>query len=250
MQPGPCAGAPRQADATGRRRRLAGGIACLLTALANIAIAQPIPEYPRIDGDEARYSLAVVEVLEEDYLPPFPECGNPDVVCMDPPPTWFRGRVLAPVHGDAPSAEFIAATTNHMGPGLGPEEGAEPVPRLMVLMSDGRSMVMPRYASGELHRDASGGFHLVIWDDFVHGWLPCGATAAIAPISDETLARAAAVPRERFWTGQEGLDSAFVRERDGMVIPRFSIPITQLRAWLAQATSLPADLSCRSEGED
>ena len=232
-----------------RGRAPAAAIGALSAGLA-AANAPPIPEYPQIDETRARHALAVVEVLEEDYLPPFPECASADVICMDPPPTWFRGRVLAPVHGDVPAAEFIAATTSHMGPGLGPDEGAAPVPRLMVLLTDGRGMVMPRYADAELERDSSGAFHLPVWDDYTIWWLPCGVTEVITPVTDDSLARAASVAREDYWPGRDGLDATLVREQDGRVMPRHSIPIHRLREWLARAEDVPPDLRCRTGDED
>jgi hypothetical protein len=219
----------------------------LLLALA--APPPPMPHYPDLDQDKITSRLVVVEVVEQDYLPTFDACDQPDVVCMDPPPTWFRARLLEQVHGDAPPAEFFAATTSHYGPTLRPDEGRAPSPLLMVLASDGQHLVMPRYSNAPVFRDSIGEFHLVVQDEDMPRWLPCGVSVLVAPINDDALAKSAAVSLVDQPRYDDGWDAEFFRVDKTHAYPRFSIPVRHLSQWLAAGNG-SKDLRCNDEDED
>lgn len=216
--------------------------------LASAVSAHPMPQYPQLDEDKVTGVLVVVEVLEQDYLPAFDACDQPDVVCMDPPPTWFRARRLEQVHGLALPTEFFAATTSHSGATLRPEPGKPPAPVLMVLASDGKQQVMPRYSSAPVFRDSIGDFHLIVVDEDLPRWLPCGLSALVAPISDDALAKSAAWNLGDQPRYDDDWDAQYFRLDKTYAYPRFSIPVRHLSEWLA-ARGVPKDLSCRDEDE-
>ncbi len=225
-----------------------GSILTLSLMLASAATAPPFPGFPQLDEDRVTSLLVVAEVVEQDYLPSFDACGQPDVVCMDPPPTWFRAKLLERVHGDAPPVVFFAATTSHYGPTLRPAEGEPPVPMLMVLASDGDSLVMPRYSNANVFRDSLGAFHLVVGDEDTVSWLPCGISALVSPINDDALAKSAALSLADHPRYDEGWDPAFFRVDQTHAYPRFSIPVAHLAEWLS-AGNATTDLRC-SDGAD
>lgn len=220
-------------------------LAPLLLA-AGLAHAGPPAAYPEIDEATATYRLAVVELEAQGELPQFAQCESPDVLCMDPPPTWFRARVLGTLHGPSLPPRIHGATTSHYGPMpmASPQYGK---PRLMLLMSDGDRHVMMRYANGFLGEDRGGFLHLVLVDAQPIWWLPCGATDLKQPIHDPGLAHASRIPMEHYqqrFADQHG--AAYVL-RGRHAYPRHSIPMAKLAAWLARRQDLPANLQCRPQ---
>ena len=151
----------------------------------------------QIDAATATYRLAVVELEAQGELPQFAECKMPEVLCMDPAPTWFRARVLDTLHGPSLPPRFHGATTSHYGPMqmASPQYGK---PRLMLLMSDGDRHVMLRYANGFLAEDRQGFLHLVLVNSRPVWWLPCGAMDLKEPIHDAALAHASRTPLEHY----------------------------------------------------
>ena len=117
-------------------------IVLALLAAQTVAFATPPEEYPEIDTTTARTVLAVVEVRETGYLPEFPVCGDPGVWCLHSP-SWFRADVRTVVHGEALPPQIYAATTSHYGPVAEEEDFGKPM--LMLLRTDGESLVMVRY---------------------------------------------------------------------------------------------------------
>ena len=223
-------------------------LAPLLVA-AGLAHPGPPTVYPEIDPATATYRLAVVELEAQGALPQFAECSSPDVLCMDPPPTWFRARVLDTLHGPSLPPRIHGATTSHYGlmQMASPQYGKA---RLMLLMSDGDRHVMPRYANGFLAEDRDGFLHLVLADPRPVWWLPCGAMDLEEPIHDAALARASRTPLEdyqRFFASEHG--AAYV-VRGRHAYPRHSLPMAKLAAWLARQRDLPANLQCRPLAAD
>lgn len=210
------------------------------------AVAPPFPAYPDLDEATTRQVLVVAEVIEQQYLPDFPECARKDVLCMDPPPTWFRARVLQRVHADAPAVEFFAATTDHFGIRLLPPEGEAPSPRLMVLATDGRGMLMPRYANAVVARDSHGDFHLVMQDDDTVPWLPCDLWDLAQPIDDAGLVRSAAVDRSEY-AEDKSWDPEFFTVDSSFAHPRFSVPVSRLAQLVANRGGA-GDIGCRDDG--
>jgi hypothetical protein len=218
-----------------------------LLLAAGLAQAGPPTAYPEIDPATATYRLAVVELEAQGELPQFAHCKMPEVLCMDPAPTWFRARVLETLHGPSLPPRIHAATTSHYGPMqvASPQYGK---PRLMLLMSDGDRHVMPRYANGFLAEDREGFLHLVLVHPRPVWWLPCGAMALKEPIHDAALAHASRIPLEHYQQFHAETNSASYALRGGNAYPRYSLPIAKLAAWLARQDALPPTLQCPPEG--
>lgn len=229
-----------------RLTRLA--LAPLLLA-AGLAHAGPPTAYPEIDLATATYRLAVVELEDQGELPQFAHCKMPEVLCMDPAPTWFRARVLDTLYGPSLPARIHGATTSHYGPMqmASPQYGK---PRLMLLMSDGDRHVMLRYANGFLAEDRSGFLHLVLVHPRPVWWLPCAAMDLKEPIHDAALARASRIPVEHYEQFHAPDDSAAYALRGRHAYPRHSIPMARLAAWLARQPDLPANLQCPPQAAD
>ena len=220
-------------------------LAPLLLA-AGLAHAGPPTAYPEIDEATATYRLAVVELETQGELPQFAHCKMPEVLCMDPAPTWFRARVLDTLHGPSLPPRFHGATTSHYGPMqmASPQYGK---PRLMLLMSDGDRHVMLRYANGFLAEDRQGFLHLVLVNSRPVWWLPCAAMDLKEPIHDAALAHASRTPLEHYREYMADEDRAEYRVRGHHAYPRHSIPMAKLAAWLARQPDLPANLQCKPQ---
>lgn len=216
---------------------------------AGLAHAGPPAAYPEIDEATATYRLAVVELEAQGELPQFAQCKSPDVLCMDPPPTWFRARVLDTLHGPSLPPRIHGATTSHYGPMqmASPQYGK---PRLMLLKSDGDRHVMMRYANGFLAEDRAGFLHLVLVNTQPIWWLPCGAMGLKEPIHDPDLARASRTPLEHYREYFANEYSADYTLRGRHAYPRYSIPMAKLATWLSHGRKLPANLQCRPEAAD
>lgn len=225
-----------------RTTRVRRTLAPLLLA-AGLAHAGPPAAYPEIDDATATYRLAVVELEAQGELPRFAHCNSPDVLCMDPAPTWFRARVLDTLHGPSLPPRIHGATTSHYGPMqmASPQYGK---PRLMLLKSDGDRHVMLRYANGFLAEDRDGFLHLVLVNPRPVGWLPCGAMALKEAIHDAALARASRIPLEHYEQFHATDDGAAYALRGRYAYPTHSIPMAKLAAWLANQRDLPANLQC------
>jgi hypothetical protein len=220
-------------------------LAQLLLA-AGLAHAGPPTVYPEIDPATATYRLAVVEVEAQGEMPPFPHCKMPEVLCMDPAPTWFRARVLDTLHGLSLPPRFHGATTSHYGPMqmASPQYGKA---RLMLLMSDGDRHVMLRYANGFLAEDRVGFLHLVLVHSRPVWWLPCAAMDLKEPIHDADLARASRIPLEEYQRFYASEFSADYIVRGRHAYPRHSLPMAKLAAWLSRQRDLPANLQCKPQ---
>lgn len=221
------------------------GLALLCLAAGCAHRGAPVA-YPDIDHESAPARLAIVEVLASDYLPAFPECRMPEVLCMDPPPTWIRLRVQQTLNGDTLPRRIYASTTSHYGR-ITDHDGARGR-RLMLLLGEGEALVMARYAHAPLHTDSRGGDHLVLGDAGPH-WLPCEARALREPITDPVLARAAAIPLEQFDLTHAEEDAAYFRFAGGQAHPRYSLPIDRLKTLLAGRARPAAAYRCPPTGD-
>ena len=215
-------------------------LAILLLAAAGVATEPPFSAFPGFPRQGALPSVVAVEVQEQGYLPQFPECEDPNLICMDPPPTWFRARVLRRLSGVGPDDSFHAATTSHYGATL--VEGDEPHIWLMRLESDGELFRMPRYQSAPLHRDGAGRLHLVLHHDWPIVWLPCEVMQLREPVEDALLAAQTARPLHDFQEDDIEAGLPMHEAVDDLAVPRYSLPLDRLAHWLAAHPE--AELSC------
>lgn len=197
--------------------------------------------YPKVDATAARPTLAVVELLATDYLPPFPQCESRDVICMDPPPTWVRFRTLQTVYGEPMPERFYASTTSHYGKmdAYGLAKG----PMLVLLLTQDGSTVLPRYARANLQTDSAGERHLVLTREGPH-WLPCSVAALGEPIVDARLRRRSAVAIEDYRQFHADTSARYFRVEGDAAHPLKSVPMGRLQAHLAGRTLAAADFAC------
>lgn len=197
--------------------------------------------YPVFDPAGAQASLVVATVQATGDLAPFPECALPDVLCMDPAPTWMKLRALETVHGKPLPEVFFASTTSHYGR----IDYAGPVrkPMLMLMLTQDDQTVMARYARALLEQDSAGGLHVVLTHP-EPSWLPCGVAALREPITDPRLARASAISLEHYRQFHAETRAGYFRVEGAQAYPRYSLPIARLRAHLAGQSLSPADFAC------
>lgn len=221
-----------------------------VAAGAALASERPPTRYPEWDATTAPVRVAVVEVLRTGDLEPFPECQSPDVLCLDGPPTWYQARLLVPVQGPPPPPRFFAATTSHYGRiDLALEPGERQV-ELHLLRGQDDALVLERYARAVVDRDAAGDWHLVLSRQDPIAWLPCGLEALGEPIADPALAEAHAIAvADADVLMRDGDERRYRREGDRW-LPRESVRITRLSAWLAEHPPGPGRQRCPPEASD
>jgi len=232
-----------------KRRCVASVHATCLAVMMILAAAcahRGVPAaYPAFDHAKAAPVLVVATLAATGELPAFPECASPDVLCMDPAPTWMKLRALETVFGTPMPDTFFASTTSHYGA----IDDAGPVrkPMLMLLLTQDRETVMARYSRALLDQDSSGQLHLVLRNGGPH-WLPCSVAGVREPITDPMLARAGAIAREHYLQFYADAEPDYFRVEGDRAFPRYSLPIAQLRAHLAERAPPAQDFACASTG--
>ncbi|GAB2512529.1 hypothetical protein [Lysobacter humi (ex Lee et al. 2017)] len=186
------------------------------------ASAAPPAEFPNLGEDGVRDAFAVVTFAEGGEFPQFPQCAEPDVVCMDPPPFWLDTRVEQTIAGTLPP-RLELATTAHFGMA---RYTTEPRPMFVWIRSDGRAYQMPRYAAAYVQRRADGSWVIPATGD-LPGWLPCEAMTRRIELDPKELDAAIAVPRdsERY---AEALGSGTYVDTPAGAMPRYGIPVAAL----------------------
>lgn len=161
--------------------------ALIVVASLLVASCASLPDtYPELDETRTTDAVAAVRFGTGAHLRQFPECSEPDVICMDPPPFRLRARVVAQLYGPPLPRTLWFASTSHYGI---PRHDAGRL-QLVHLVSDGDTHVMPRYHRDEVGRDASGELMMPVYPHEIP-WLPCG-THAIRVEADFRM------PRDRF----------------------------------------------------
>jgi hypothetical protein len=162
-------------------QRLAG---LTLGVIAPIAWAAPPSQFP-VFQEYTEPIVVVATARPGKYLPAFDECVEG---CLDPPPFWFEVKVASVVFAKREEklpGHLYAATTSHFGMSTIGEFGSKPL--LILLFSNGKDFVMPRYALSELVRDKKGNLHLpVLWPEATW-WLPCSVSDLRQDFPDEIL---------------------------------------------------------------
>lgn len=211
--------------------------------------AQAVPtSYPTFDEGTGSLSLVVAELVATDYLKA-EECPKPQIqadgttrvfLCMDPPPTWFRARVLQHVAGADVGEEFYAVTGSHYG---AMRVGAAEPAKLMLLRSNGTALEMLRYRAWPVARSNDGQYHLVVQNGPIH-WLPCWTASLMREIDDGAFATDLAIPREEYDSLWAKRHAAFYRVGADGVRPRFAIPVTGVQQGLKNQPLALTDFAC------
>ena len=218
--------------------RWLGLLASLL--LANLVVAMEVPPaYPELDKTEISRSLVVATMKPGAYLPAFPECANPDVVCMDPPPFWLDAHVLSVIHGDIKAVDIAIASTSHYGM---PEEDDPTIAYLMPVVTDARQFILPRYARARLYEGKGGEYYLPVLPNPIH-WLPCSVAEIGREVTGLHRVKHAVIPKD--WMQVRGVHEhpEFFKLTWRGAQPRYWTAMSSLREHLSQK-SKEAPLTC------
>ena len=213
--------------------------------LANGVSAREVPSaYPEMDESEISRSLVVAKMKPGAYLPAFPECGRPDIICMDPPPFWLDAHVLSVVHGDIKAVDIAIASTSHYGM---PEENDPTIAYLIPVVTDGRQFIMPRYAQARLYEGQQGEYYLPVLASPFY-WLPCSVEKVGREVTGLRRVKHAVIPKD--WMQSQG-----VHERPKLfkmtwrgAQPRYWIAMSDLREHLARM-SKEEPLTCENSAD-
>ena len=211
----------------------------LMGALAAFALsgcASTPRAFPKIDEGDSPPLVVAGKVVDVRWLPQFPECFDPEIICMDSPPFELVIEVRSVVYGKLSANRVIAATTSHYGARM---YHAQPQPlRLFHLVTDGEDYVMPRYENVPLVRDVKGVPLLPVLGRGIDSWLPCEIVEARQPAEFPASLQYDRSP----WKDDDPellvIDGDTVRPLTGISLP-------DLRAWFAKTRPTPAAMECR-----
>lgn len=221
-----------------------------LTAQAASPFAREVPStYTEFDEQGGSLSLVVAELVATDYLKGY-DCPKPAanadggamvVVCMGPPPTWFKARVLQHVAGADIGDEFYAVTGSHWG---AMKVGAAEPAKLMLLNSNGTALEMMRYRYWPVVKSRDGQYHLILQRGPIH-WLPCWTASLKQEIDYREFAADLAITREEYDEQWAEDYAAYYRVTVDSVRPRYTIPVARLQQGLKDVPLAAADFDCR-----
>ncbi len=219
-------------------------------ARATSPFAREVPtSYAKFEEGASSLTLVVAEVVATDYLKGYdcPESrtnadGSTTIsLCMDPPPTWFKARVVQHVAGAEIGDDFYAVTGSHWGK---MKVGAAEPAKLMLLNSNGTALEMMRYRSWPVAKSRDGQYHLVVQSGPIH-WLPCWTASLMQEIDDGTFTADLAITREEYDSRWAERHAAYYRVTADSVRPRYAIPVASLQQGLKDVPLAAADFSCR-----
>jgi hypothetical protein len=203
------------------------------------AAGQPPPKtaFPTI-SDEAwaqwQRLLVVAELDVGDYhlARECPKKEGEVIICMDPPPSWFKASVSSTLYGAAAPAELRASTTSHAGKLT---ESEAHLPYLVSLRTDGETYVMPRYAKLPLIRNKQGALFLQVTSRYPTSWLPCDVSTLIEEIFPEDFDGKHGISGDGLKYRVSQGDTELFKMTGKSAWFRFAIPIDRLRDFLQQA---------------
>lgn len=218
-------------------------------ALAASPFAREVPtSYAKFDEDAGSLALVVTEIVATAYLKGY-DCPAPKtnadgstslVICLNPPPTWFKARVLRHVAGEDIGDEFYAVTGSHYG---AMKVGAAEPAKLMLLRSNGTALEMLRYKSWPVEKSRDGQYHLIMQRGPLN-WLPCWTASLMQEIDYAAFAADLAIPRDEYDSRWAERYAAYYRVSADSVRPRYAIPIARLQQGLKDVPLRAADFSC------
>jgi hypothetical protein len=222
-------------------------VAHLVTCIAGlllVACASTPGRFPELNESALVDVVAVVRFRGGVYLQQSPVCNRADVICGDPPPFELRAEVVRHLFGPSLPAVVSFAGTSHYGI---PKHAADEL-ALIHLVTDGASMVMPRYHWERVGEDSRGNLVIPAYPEETW-WLPCGVNAQARAVQFR-------LPRGRFSGMRKDFDEeALATHADFFVIdrqsvrPRLGIPIDALAEFLRghQSFARGGEPVCESE---
>lgn len=228
---------------------LALATAPLQAAQRAAPFAQETPTtYAKFDPVAGSLTLVVAELVSTAYLKGF-DCPASQVsadgtshlvICMNPPPSWFKAKVLQHVAGADIGDAFYAVTGSHYGAmKIGDAEPA----RLMLLNSNGTALEMMRYKSYPVNRRRDGQLYLVLQGGPIF-WLPCRTASLMEEIDDSDFDASLAITREEYDSRWAQHYAHYYRVTTDSARPRYAIPIVRLQQAFRDVPLAAADFSC------
>lgn len=213
------------------RRYILVFLAAVALALSLISCARvEIPRaFPSIDDDTATISIVVATLVPGDYLPQFATCQEPNAVCMDPAPFWFRAHVRYTVYGKPAPRMVVAATTHHFGIDGFRLHGDQP--QLVLLKTDGRSFLMPRYARVKLVANDAGELFVMVWDAAPVHWLPSSIMDLRQEIDPADFPKDLEIPIDDLAADLRE-NPAYLNITKAGARPRYGIAVSRLQSYL------------------
>lgn len=218
-------------------------------ALAASPFARDVPTtYPKFEEGTGGLSLVVAELVATDYLKGY-DCPKSEtradgsatvVVCLNPPPTWFKARVLQHVAGAEIGDAFYAVTGSHYG---AMKVGAAEPAKLMLLRSNGTALEMLRYRAWPVIKDRNGQYHLIVRSGPI-SWLPCWTASLMQEIDEGEFADDLAIAREEYDSLWALRHAAYYRVTADSVRPRYAISVARLQQGLKDLPPAASDFSC------
>lgn len=215
-----------------------------LALLAGCAGMRPPQSFPVVDWEASHDAVVVAKTQRGNYLPQFPECEGPDVICMDPPPFWFRARVVDVVFGSVERTSIVAATTSHYGIEL---FGLAGEPSLLRLALDGSAIVMPRYAEAALHAGRKGELFVILNGPDPIWWLPCSVMDVVVDIDVDQFADDLLIPAEYVSQEEIAKGEDFLARTDTGFLPKKGLPVSSLGRHLRSRYAGQRLPECRQE---
>lgn len=217
-----------------------GGLALLAGCTsAPTSLAYPADAF----FDHPEVSVAVMRLQPGAELPEFDECKKPGVWCMHSP-FWLRGEVIAPVYGKPRMRHMPVLSSGHYGTSWYADQDD---PWLVVLLDDGKDIVMPTYASTSLVRRNDGALFVIVDYEREPDFLPC----SIAGLREE-------IDQTRFPRNDDlqlpADDPAVMDDpqlytiSNGHAFPRYGIAVSRIATALAMLRPTTAkDFDCPKE---
>ena len=162
------------------------------------------------------------------------------VICMNPPPSWFKAKVVQHIAGADIGDAFYAVTGSHYGP---MKIGAAEPARLMLLNSNGTALEMMRYKSYPVNRRRDGQLYLVLQGGPVF-WLPCRTASLKEEIDDRDFDDSLTITREEYDSRWAQHYADYYRVTADSARPRYAIPVDRLQQALKDVPLAAADFSC------
>lgn len=224
-------------------------LAAILLGLAGSrAIAAPPAHYPEFSRESAAPMVVVATVKPGKELPQFDDCGKPTVVCIDPPPFWFKASIQSVVYGKRLPRSLNVATTNHFG--MAEYELFKSASFLLLVLSDGKEFVMPRYAMEGVFKDKRRHFHMPVYQPAPIFWLPCSVTSLRERISQDDFDEDLAIPQDSYQVRNN--PELFQITAKGAV-PLYGVSLARLAVHLDSLAPTAAQMWCetpKAEGSD
>lgn len=224
----------------------------LLLLFALPAAAGTVPAaFPTLDKATTRPALIVAAVSDATFLPSLRECktgstDNPDGtttvrICMDSPPFYFKADIKASIYGGIDPAPAFVSTTSHYGiHGFQDRKGVE----LILLHTDGKALVMPRYAMRSLVTNRMGQHFLVMQHAVAAPFLPCSVNDLREELHPEDFAELPVIAADRMGLDAKKDPASWLVAVDGGYRPRYAISMERLQAQLAETRPGIDNMQC------